>query len=215
MGTAGLVALPTMAAGTLAPGTPLAPGVMSTSIAAQPIMTASTALLAGKVLFSILKCLLSCSLMMPCACLACFSFLLCRNQILLLSFVGPPTAVVTPVAATPVVTTTGLPVQPAAVQQLQLQQQQLQQQQLQQQQLVQQQQLQQQQLQQQQSAQVIAQQQAEVRAKIEEETQRKVAESSISHEENMSISGSNARYMVMQKLSRKSEVSRTVAFTSW
>lgn len=164
VGTAGLVALPTMAAGTLAPGT-LAPGVMSTSIAAQPIMTASTALLAG-----------------------------------------PPTAVVTPVAATPVVTTTGLPVQPAAVQQLQLQQQQLQQQQLQQQQqLVQQQQLQQQQLQQQQSAQVIAQQQAEVRAKIEEETQRKVAESSISHEENMSISGSNARYMVMQKLSRKSE----------
>ena len=48
VGTAGLVALPTMAAGTLAPGT-LAPGVMSTSIAAQPIMTASTALLAGKV----------------------------------------------------------------------------------------------------------------------------------------------------------------------
>lgn len=41
VGTAGLVALPTMAAGTLAPG------VMSTSIAAQPIMT-STALLAGK-----------------------------------------------------------------------------------------------------------------------------------------------------------------------
>ena len=123
-------------------------------------------------------------------------------------FTGPPAAVVTPVAATPVVTTTGLPVQPAAVQQLQLQQQQLQQQQLQQQQLhVQQQQLQQQQLQQQQSVQVIAQQQAEVRAKIEEETQRKVAESSISHEENMSISGSNARYMVMQKLSRKSEVS--------
>lgn len=164
VGTAGLVALPTMAAGTLAPGT-LAPGVMSTSIAAQPIMTASTALLAG-----------------------------------------PPTAVVAPVPATPVVTTAGLPVQSAAVQQLQLQQQQLQQQQLQQQQLVQQQQqLQQQQLQQQQSVQVIAQQQAEVRAKIEEETQRKVAESSISHEENMSISGSNARYMVMQKLSRKSE----------
>lgn len=48
VGTAGLVALPTMAAGTLAPGT-LAPGVMSTSIAAQPIMTASTALLAGNV----------------------------------------------------------------------------------------------------------------------------------------------------------------------
>ena len=105
--------------------------------------------------------------------------------------------------ATPVVTTTGLPVQSAAVQQLQIQQQQLLEQQ---QQLVQQQQLQQQQLQQQ-SAQVIAAQQAEVRAKIEEETQRKVAESSISHEENMSISGSNARYMVMQKLSRKSEVS--------
>lgn len=41
VGTAGLVALPTMAAATLAPG------VMSTSIAAQPIMT-STALLAGK-----------------------------------------------------------------------------------------------------------------------------------------------------------------------
>ena len=214
VGTAGLVALPTMAAGTLAPGTPLAPGVMSTSIAAQPIMTASTALLAGKVLFSTLKCLLTLSIMM--SCLFCMLwFLPCRNQILLFSFVGPPTAVVTPVAATPVVTTTGLPVQPAAVQQLQLQQQQLQQQQLQQQQLVQQQQLQQQQLQQQQSAQVIAQQQAEVRAKIEEETQRKVAESSISHEENMSISGSNARYMVMQKLSRKSEVSTTVAFTSW
>ena len=106
-----------------------------------------------------------------------------------------------PISATPVVTTTGVPVQPAAVQQLQLQQQQLQQQQLQQQQL------QQQQLQQQQSAQVIAAQQAEVRAKIEEETQKKIAESSISHEENMSISGSNARYMVMQKLSRKSEVS--------
>lgn len=151
VGTAGLVALPTMAAGTLAPG------VMSTSIAAQPIMT-STALLAGT-----------------------------------------PTAVVAPISATPVVTTTGVPVQPAAVQQLQLQQQQLQQQQLQQQQL------QQQQLQQQQSAQVIAAQQAEVRAKIEEETQKKIAESSISHEENMSISGSNARYMVMQKLSRKSE----------
>ncbi|RMX47423.1 hypothetical protein pdam_00002155 [Pocillopora damicornis] len=49
VGTAGLVALPTMAAGTLAPGT-LAPGVMSTSIAAQPIMTASTALLAVLVL---------------------------------------------------------------------------------------------------------------------------------------------------------------------
>ena len=139
----------------------------------------------------------------------------CRNQILLFSFLGPPAAVVTPVAATPVVTTTGLPVQPAAVQQLQLQQQQLQQQQLQQQQLVQQQQLQQQQLQQQQSAQVIAQQQAEVRAKIEEETQRKVAESSISHEENMSISGSNARYMVMQKLSRKSEVSGVQQFPSF
>lgn len=150
VGTAGLVALPTMAAGTLAPG------VMSTSIAAQPIMT-STALLAGT-----------------------------------------PTAVVAPISATPVVTTTGVPVQPAAVQQLQLQQQQLQQQQLQQQQL------QQQQLQQQ-SVQVIAAQQAEVRAKIEEETQKKIAESSISHEENMSISGSNARYMVMQKLSRKSE----------
>ena len=41
VGTAGLVALPTMAAGTLAPC------VMSTSIAAQPIMT-STALLAGE-----------------------------------------------------------------------------------------------------------------------------------------------------------------------
>ena len=108
-----------------------------------------------------------------------------------------------PLPATPVVTTTAVPVQTAAVQQLQLQQQQLQQQQLQQQQL-QQHQLQQQQLQQ--SVQVIAAQQAEVRAKIEEETQRKVAESSISHEENMSISGSNARYMVMQKLSRKSEV---------
>lgn len=106
---------------------------------------------------------------------------------------------VAPISATPVVTTTGVPVQPAAVQQLQLQQQQLQQQQLQQQQL------QQQQLQQQ-SVQVIAAQQAEVRAKIEEETQKKIAESSISHEENMSISGSNARYMVMQKLSRKSEV---------
>ena len=53
-----------------------------------------------------------------------------------------------------------------------------------------------------------------MRAKIEEETQRKVAESSISHEENMSISGSNARYMVMQKLSRKSEVSsvNTIVF---
>jgi len=123
----------------------------------------------------------------------------------LLNFVGTP-AVVTPIAATPVVTTTALPVQSAAVQQLQLQQQQLQQQHLQQQQQLQQQQLQQQQ----QSAQVIAAQQAEVRAKIEEETQRKVAESSISHEENMSISGSNARYMVMQKLSRKSEVSGIV-----
>ncbi|CAH3125924.1 unnamed protein product [Porites lobata] len=156
VGTAGLVALPTMAAGTLAPG------VMSTSIAAQPIMT-STALLAGT-----------------------------------------PTAVVAPIPATHVMTNTAVPVQPAAVQQLQLQQQQLQQQQLQQQQLTQQ--LQQQQLQQQQqSAQVIAAQQAEVRAKIEEETQKKIAESSISHEENMSISGSNARYMVMQKLSRKTE----------
>ncbi|EDO46306.1 predicted protein, partial [Nematostella vectensis] len=52
----------------------------------------------------------------------------------------------------------------------------------------------------------IAQQQAEIKAKIDEETQRKMAEGgSISHEENMSISGSNARYMVMQKLSRKSE----------
>lgn len=54
MGTAGLVALPTMAAGTLAPGT-LAPGVMSTSIAAQPIMTASTALLAGNMSLIIAK----------------------------------------------------------------------------------------------------------------------------------------------------------------
>lgn len=54
MGTAGLVALPTMAAGTLAPGT-LAPGVMSTSIAAQPIMTASTALLAGSATLIIMK----------------------------------------------------------------------------------------------------------------------------------------------------------------
>ena len=52
MGTAGLVALPTMAAGTLGPGA-LAPGVMSTSIAAQPIMTASTALLAGNVSLSV------------------------------------------------------------------------------------------------------------------------------------------------------------------
>ena len=59
---------------------------------------------------------------------------------------------------------------------------------------------------QQQSAVAIAQQQAEVRAKIEEEAQRKMLEGSISHEENMSISGSNARYMVMQKLSRKSKV---------
>ena len=43
--------------------------------------------------------------------------------------------------------------------------------------------------------------------KIEEEAQKKMAEySTISHEEHMSISGSNARYMVMQKLSRKSEV---------
>ena len=213
VGTAGLVALPTMAAGTLAPGT-LAPGVMSTSIAAQPIMTASTALLAGKVSLVVeyctLRCLPSCSLM-PCICFACWAAYSAKIKFYSFHFVGPPAAVVTPVAATPVVTTAGLPVQPAAVQQLQLQQQQLQQQQLQQQQLVQQQQLQQQQLQQQQSAQVIAQQQAEVRAKIEEETQRKVAESSISHEENMSISGSNARYMVMQKLSRKSEVRTTVA----
>lgn len=54
VGTAGLVALPTMAAGTLAPGT-LAPGVMSTSIAAQPIMTASTALLAGKVFLVVVQ----------------------------------------------------------------------------------------------------------------------------------------------------------------
>lgn len=60
---------------------------------------------------------------------------------------------------------------------------------------------------QQQSVVAIAQQQAEVRAKIEEEAQRKMLEGSISHEENMSISGSNARYMVMQKLSRKIEVS--------
>jgi poly(U)-binding-splicing factor PUF60 len=44
-------------------------------------------------------------------------------------------------------------------------------------------------------------------AKIEEEAQKKMAEySNLSHEEHMSISGSNARYMVMQKLSRKSEV---------
>lgn len=44
-------------------------------------------------------------------------------------------------------------------------------------------------------------------AKIEEDAQKKMAEySNLSHEEHMSISGSNARYMVMQKLSRKSEV---------
>ena len=49
VGTAGLVALPTMAAGTLAPG------VMSTSIAAQPIMT-STALLAGKLRWTYRYC---------------------------------------------------------------------------------------------------------------------------------------------------------------
>ena len=98
----------------------------------------------------------------------------------------------TPVAAaTPVVTTTAVPVQPAAAALLQTVVQQHQQQQ---------------QQQQQQSA-AIAQQQAEVRAKIEEEAQRKMLEGSISNEENMSISGSNARYMVMQKLSRKSEVS--------
>ena len=98
----------------------------------------------------------------------------------------------TPVAAaTPVVTTTAVPVQPAAAALLQT---------------VVQQHHQQQQQQQQQSA-AIAQQQAEVRAKIEEEAQRKMLEGSISNEENMSISGSNARYMVMQKLSRKSEVS--------
>ena len=44
-------------------------------------------------------------------------------------------------------------------------------------------------------------------AKIEEDAQKKLSEySNLSHEEHMSISGSNARYMVMQKLSRKSEV---------
>lgn len=43
-------------------------------------------------------------------------------------------------------------------------------------------------------------------AKIDEDAQKKMPEySTISHEEHMSISGSNARYMVMQKLSRKSE----------
>lgn len=75
VGTAGLVALPTMAAGTLAPGT-LAPGVMSTSIAAQPIMTASTALLAGKaflVVVQYIRCLPSCSLTMSCVCFACWA----------------------------------------------------------------------------------------------------------------------------------------------
>ena len=48
---------------------------------------------------------------------------------------------------------------------------------------------------------------AATKSKIEEEAQKKMAEyTTISHEEHMSISGSNARYMVMQKLSRKSEV---------
>ena len=48
---------------------------------------------------------------------------------------------------------------------------------------------------------------ATTKNKIEEEAQKKMAEyTTISHEEHMSISGSNARYMVMQKLSRKSEV---------
>ncbi|XP_028391062.1 poly(U)-binding-splicing factor PUF60-like isoform X2 [Dendronephthya gigantea] len=43
-------------------------------------------------------------------------------------------------------------------------------------------------------------------AKNDEEAQKKLSEySNLSHEEHMSISGSNARYMVMQKLSRKSE----------
>lgn len=42
--------------------------------------------------------------------------------------------------------------------------------------------------------------------KIDEDTQKKMTEYNLSHEEHMSISGSNARYMVMQKLSRKSEV---------
>ncbi|CAB4003510.1 poly(U)-binding-splicing factor PUF60-like isoform X2, partial [Paramuricea clavata] len=42
--------------------------------------------------------------------------------------------------------------------------------------------------------------------KMEEDAQKKMVEySNLSHEEHMSISGSNARYMVMQKLSRKSE----------
>ncbi|XP_031575349.1 poly(U)-binding-splicing factor PUF60-like isoform X3 [Actinia tenebrosa] len=92
----------------------------------------------------------------------------------------PSTAVVKPVIATPVMTTAAaLTSTTAAVVQLQQHQQQ--------------------------SVVAIAQQQAEVRAKIEEEAQRKMMEGSISHEENMSISGSNARYMVMQKLSRKIE----------
>ncbi|XP_032219019.2 poly(U)-binding-splicing factor PUF60 isoform X2 [Nematostella vectensis] len=121
---------------------------------------------------------------------------------------APATPIVTPIA-TPVVTTAALPVTTTAamIQQQQLQQQQLQQQQLlQQQELLQQQQQQQQEQQSQRQASEIAQQQAEIKAKIDEETQRKMAEGgSISHEENMSISGSNARYMVMQKLSRKSE----------
>ena len=47
-------------------------------------------------------------------------------------------------------------------------------------------------------------------AKIDEEAQKKMSEySNLSHEEHMSISGSNARYMVMQKLSRKSEVTHS------
>jgi poly(U)-binding-splicing factor PUF60 len=51
--------------------------------------------------------------------------------------------------------------------------------------------------------------------KMEEDAQKKMVEySNLSHEEHMSISGSNARYMVMQKLSRKSEVS-TSHFKAW
>lgn len=48
-------------------------------------------------------------------------------------------------------------------------------------------------------------------AKVDEDAQKKMAEySNLSHEEHMSISGSNARYMVMQKLSRKSEVTTSI-----
>ena len=53
----------------------------------------------------------------------------------------------------------------------------------------------------------VAQQDGKAKADmLKQEMNLKANEQNLSHEENMSISGRNARYMMMQKLARKNEV---------